>query len=155
MKLDIWDPPCPDFQRALGPLGLHDFVSYGPQAHKCPCIKWQSSHNTKHFPIWKDVYVIPFIFMSFIPEWVRNEEMTQKWRLSAGMRLASSQSFLVIRLIRRSSKTQNDSRMRKNVIFKSFPRNNQTELSFVGKMFHLWDHGYRAANEWHRMTWKW
>ena len=104
---------------------------------------------------WKDVYVIPFIFMSFIPEWVRNEEMTQKWRLSAGMRLASSQSFLVIRLIRRSSKTQNDSRMRKNVIFKSFPRNNQTQLSFVGKMFQLWDNGYRWASEWHRMTRKW
>ena len=108
-----------------------------------------------NFPYWKDVYVIPFIFMSFIPEWVRNEEMTQKWRLSAGMRLASSQSFLVIRLIRRSSKTQNDSRMRKNVIFKSFPRNNQTQLSFVGKMFQLWDNGYRWASEWHRMTRKW
>ena len=49
VKLDIWDPPCPDFQRALGPLDLHDFVSYGPQTHKRPCIK-KSSHNMKHFP---------------------------------------------------------------------------------------------------------
>ena len=75
--------------------------------------------------------------MSFIPEWVRNEEMTQKWRLSAGMRLASSQSFLVIRLIRRSSKTRNDSRMRKNVIFKSFPRNHQTQFPSSEKCFNF------------------
>ena len=82
------------------------------------------------------------------PEWGNDPKMTTFGRNETGL-------IPVIRLIRRSSKTQNDSRMRKNIIFKSFPRNNQTQLSFVGKMFQLWDNGYRWASVWHRMTRKW
>ena len=85
------------------------------------------------------------------PEWGNDPKMTTFGRNETGLIPVIPCHLTHSEVIQNLEWLLNEEKRHFQVISEESPN----PISFVGKMFQLWDNGYRWASKWHRMTRKW